>query len=388
MTFYMDNTTDEEKRYYEQLLQVTGSLSKLFSENTKPYLASRLTENLFCRCLRAENLSRSDITADAKKNGIGIGIKTWIGNSSQKIAEFNAERPNYENLNAEEKIKYISQLRNERISFTLRTQGLSKMIYHCTLRDDGMIKIAECPLVPIDIENIQGIKATDSSISFNDGLNQYKFNLSKSTLYKKFDDLTVLKTIPVEIIKNPYDLLCDLLTGKNVAEFNEDSDLLIERAYLPLYTPKGKERIKVIPDKNNVNIRFAGGRKRDLYEVGLPIPAEFRKQHPDFFLGVGTSFKLILPDGKEIIAKQCQQDGKSLMSNPNKALGHWLIDDVLQIDPRKPITLDMLEKYGVDSVEISKFKNKSNNEIFFKINFATIDSYEKYMGYGLETDEQ
>ena len=76
------------------------------------------------------------------------------------------------------------------------------------------------------------------------------------------------------------------------------------------------------------------------------------------------------------------------MSNPNKALGHWLIDDVLQIDPRKPITLDMLEKYGVDSVEISKFKNKSNNEIFFKINFATIDSYEKYMGYGLETDEQ
>ena len=63
----MDNTTDEEKRYYEQLLQVTGSLSKLFSENTKPYLASRLTENLFCRCLRAENLSRSDITADANR---------------------------------------------------------------------------------------------------------------------------------------------------------------------------------------------------------------------------------------------------------------------------------------------------------------------------------
>ena len=178
MTFYMDNTTDEEKRYYEQLLQVTGSLSKLFSENTKPYLASRLTENLFCRCLRAENLSRRDITADAKKNGIGIGIKTWIENSSQKIAEFNAERPNYENLNAEEKIKYISQLRNERISFTLRTQGLSKMIYHCTLRDDGMIKVsrvlketaAKALRIKEQMEKKQGISPTMEDIAKETGV--------------------------------------------------------------------------------------------------------------------------------------------------------------------------------------------------------------------------
>lgn len=67
MSFYKNMTTDYQKNYYCQMLEMIGSLSNIFSESKKPYLVSRATENLFCRCLEAENLSRSDVTADAKK---------------------------------------------------------------------------------------------------------------------------------------------------------------------------------------------------------------------------------------------------------------------------------------------------------------------------------
>ena len=83
-------TTPEQREYYCQMLEMIGSLSNLFSESDKPYLVSRATENLFCRCLDAENLSRGDVTADAKKGSIGVGIKTWVGSDLQKIAEFDA----------------------------------------------------------------------------------------------------------------------------------------------------------------------------------------------------------------------------------------------------------------------------------------------------------
>ncbi len=96
MNFYKEMTTDEQKNYYCKMLEMIGSLSNLFSESPKPYLVSRVTENLFCRCLDAENLSRSDVTADAKKNSVGIGIKTWVGSNLQKIAEFNSLKKTYE----------------------------------------------------------------------------------------------------------------------------------------------------------------------------------------------------------------------------------------------------------------------------------------------------
>ena len=78
---------------------------------------------------------------------------------------------------------------------------------------------------------------------------------------------------------------------------------------------------------------------------------------------------------KVLSAKICQQGDKALMTNPNSALGHWLIDDVFKITPQTPITYDLLEKYGIDSVRITK---EDDND--YSIDFATIGSYEAFMG--------
>ena len=63
------------------------------------------------------------------------------------------------------------------------------------------------------------------------------------------------------------------------------------------------------------------------------------------------------------------------MSDPNKILGKWLFDDVFKVSPTTHITYDLLEKYGIDSVEITK-----NGEDDYSINFAKIGSYEQFMG--------
>ena len=214
MNFYKEMTTDEQKNYYCKMLEMMGSLSNLFSESPKPYLVSRVTENLFCRCLDAENLSRSDVTADAKKNSVGIGIKTWVGSNLQKIAEFNSLKKTYENDNEKDMIFKIANYRNERIDFTLRTHNLEKMIYHCTVREDGIILVQECPLIPIDTKNIGNIWRKENSIHFDDGINEYSFNISKSTLYKKFDDLITFEKIFLQIgllFLRLYANICSLL---------------------------------------------------------------------------------------------------------------------------------------------------------------------------------
>ena len=379
--FYTEMTSEAERGYYRKMLEMMGSLSNLFSESDKPYLVSRVTENVFCRCLGAENLSRGDVTADARKGAVGVGIKTWIGSSSQKIAEFDSLKPMYENGTDEEIIRKISQYRNDRIDFTMRAHALTEMVYHCTIRDVGLITVQECPLVRIDLDHIRHIRRKKNSISFDDGINEYLFNLSKSTLYKKFSDLRLLESIPVTIIEDPYKYLAEqmgyITEIQSPAPVVSDGETLIETAVLPLYSPNSA-RGNYVPPKNNLNMRFAGGRPRDAYEVGFPIPAEFRRSHPDFFPGRNVSFRLVLPDGAELSAKQCQEEGKSLMSNPNSALGEWLIDKVVKISPDVVITYEMLLKYGVDSVELHKIRDNKTGEIYYKIDFAAVGSYERY----------
>ena len=381
MIFYRDMTSEEERKYYGQMLEMMGSLSNLFSESDKPFLVSRATENLFCRCLDAENLSRGDITADAKKGTVGIGIKTWVGSSSQKIAEFDSLKPTYEHDNDEDMIRKIAQYRNDRIDFTMRTHALTEMVYHCTIRDTGLITIQECPLVPIDLDHIRHIVRKKNSISFDDGINEYLFSVSKSTLYKRFNDLELLESIPVTIIEDPYAFLAErmgyITEIQRPAPVVKAGETLIEVAVLPMYSENGTKG-KYVPPKNNLNMRFAGGRPRNEYEIGFPIPAEFRHSHPGFFPGRDVPFRLILPDGTGLSAKQCQADGKALMSNPNSALGKWLIDKVLKIKPDVLITYEMLVKYGVDSVELHKLRDNKTGEIFYKIDFALVGSYESY----------
>ena len=63
-----------------------------------------------------------------------------------------------------------------------------------------------------------------------------------------------------------------------------------------------------------------------------------------------TPFVLHLPDGTDISAKVCQVAdknnpavGKSIMSNPNKVLGKWLLREVFELAEGTVVTYGMLE---------------------------------------------
>ena len=84
----------EQNKNYAKSLSIIATLSRLFSDNTTPYLHYRIMENLFCDCFGFENLSRSDTAYDARLNHLGVGLKTFICNSNasiEKVAEFNKD---------------------------------------------------------------------------------------------------------------------------------------------------------------------------------------------------------------------------------------------------------------------------------------------------------
>lgn len=82
---------------YFDMLRLIAQLSKLFSDNSIPYLDYRVTENLFCKYYNAINDARACMAYDARIGTLGIGIKTFGisgGTSTEKIAEFNKLKNN------------------------------------------------------------------------------------------------------------------------------------------------------------------------------------------------------------------------------------------------------------------------------------------------------
>jgi hypothetical protein len=69
---FFDSQSEYNQEQYIKYLQLIGSLSNLFSESPTPYLYYRIAEKIFCRAFEAEDLSRGDVSVDAKKNGLGI----------------------------------------------------------------------------------------------------------------------------------------------------------------------------------------------------------------------------------------------------------------------------------------------------------------------------
>ena len=74
-------------------------------------------------------------------------------------------------------------------------------------------------------------------------------------------------------------------------------------------------------------------------------------------------------------AKICQDNGKALMSNPNKALGKWLLRKILQLKEGELLTKKKLEQAGFDSIIV--FKDKKN-PIDFKIDVRREAIYSAY----------
>jgi len=366
---FFPNQPKQQQEEYKKFLKIAGCLSNLFSESLVPYLYYRIAEKIFCRSFNADDLSRSDVSADAKKDRLGIGLKTFlVGNSKtyQKVAEFNKGEFLYKNLNTERLIFKIAKLRNARIDFTKKAHGLEKSIYHCVLRDKGKFLIFEEPMNKIEIDNIKNIKTNKGSISFQDDKNDYSFLVSKSTLTKRFVTKTILHKFDVEILENPLAELEKLLNIKGL-EFESEAKIK-QTVFLPLYGRK-----QTVFEKSGLNQWNAGGRSRDPDEIYIPIPAEIHHKFPKFFPDRDTQFMLKLPDGRQMQSKICQDNGKALMSYSNKELGQWILRDVLGLKEGELLTYDKLQTIGIDSVRIDKISDDQ-----FEINFSATGSYDDF----------
>lgn len=369
------------------MLTVIGNLTVLFSESDCPYLPYRCHENIFCKYMEADNLARSDCSADAKKDNIGIGLKTWVGNNDQKIAEFGKLKNTYENLSGLELVRKISEYRNERIRITKNLYAIDKMIYHIVKRIPTAMQILECAFDYIDIDSIKIIKkrGNDNNTYFQDGKHTYHFSNSKNTLYMIFDSMELLDSFEVEIMDDPYLFLMQAyenmggliqnIVNKPTIEIDRQNSICLR-----LYSLRA-DGTKFVPEKSGLNQWNALGRTRNPNEVYIPYPAEDRERTKNFFPPRDTVFSLKLPDGKIISAKVCQQDSKAIMSNPNKALGEWLLRNVFELPENKLVTYEMLEIFGIDSVLFHKL-----GHLEYSVDFAEIGTYERYYSDDMESD--
>lgn len=369
---FLENQEQKQKDSYRQLLKSVASLSGLFSQSDKPYIAPRVAETVFCHAFTAEDLSRSDISVDARKEDVGIGIKTFLhgnGKTWQKIAEFNSEHGLFDRLAPENKIQKISELRNKRILATKDILGIDNFIYHCITRDTEKISLFEEDLNEIILNRIKAVKHNENIIRFEDSRAEYSFNVTKSTLYKRFYTEKPLLEFDARIIKDPFEALEKILSlpaDKLVFSPLRES----EHVFLPLYSTR-KE--KNVPKRSGLNQWNAKGRPRHPNEVYIPIPAWIHSKFPGFFPLRDTNFDLLLPDRRKLKAKVCQENSKALMSDPNQALGEWILRKILKLKAGELVTYEKLEEIGLDSVVVYKI-----NESTYDIDFTKIGSYKEF----------
>lgn len=378
---------EESRKLYTDLLKMMGLLSNLFAESKNPFLYYRAMENIFCKAFNADNLSRSDVSADAGKNGIGIGLKTFLqnnGNTFQKIAEFNKESYLLRDLTGTDLVRMVSEMRNQRIESTMRICNLYDMMYHLVTRSNKYMAIYEEHMDLININNIKITQTNNTTIHFTDSLHDYSFSLSKSTLLKRFDTTDKRKILgfDVEVLADPYDFLLNIKNGKiSKTELNatlNDSDDFIDYIVLPLYSPYTKQ----VEERSGLNQWNAEGRPRNENEVYIPIPRWIHRwihqKKKDFFTynsdeNKTNPFDVKLPNGKIISMRVAQQKGKALMSNPNSALGEWILRDILELKPKVLVTKEILDMIGIDSVKLSK-----TGDGRYYLDFLKSGSYEEF----------
>lgn len=397
-----DKLSEESRKEYKEFLKIFGALSGLFKDNqegtnaNKPYLYYRNHEQLFAKVFDVQDLTRKDSAFDVLailgNERVGIGLKTWIHTKDityQKVAEFNklayeVINPLIENGTPEEVIRKIAELRNERIMLDKRLYNTTKEIYHFITRDDGVMNIIETNYDFIDINSLEFIKGDGKTYMFKDKYNTYKYYRSKSVLLEKFDasEEEVIERVSIKQFSNPFDLI-------KMIKFSDDKEKIEEHnevIYLPLYKDR-KEGRTVLPS-SGVNMRHAKSKNKDSnsprpeYEVEIRINKWVHYLFPGFF-GINaldkeqvrnSDFDLILPDGRVLRGRIKQDGGKSLQTNPQGALGEWILRDVLGVTKRSDvITLEWLDKLGIDSLKVIKIDDKH-----FKITVAETGAFEKF----------
>lgn len=406
---------------YCELLRAVASLTRLFSDNSKPYVSSRFVERLYVACSGAVDVARKDISYDAVLNGrIGVGVKTFSVSTpavtkSEKIAEFTADatRKKFEGIANGELATRVAESRNKRIQSDAKEMSVAidDSIYHCLIRyrckktDLPMCRVHEEPyqlirtdaIVPIDQYGAK-LDSFDSSkgknVYFTDGRSRYTFSVAKNVLYKHFDLSRYENSAPIEcpIYDDVFERVLGLkwdsdmsATGDALAAFRGVDEK--PHVILPLYSTRGGG-LKSVPEKSGINQWNAGGRKRSFKEAYIPVPRHIHRKYPDFFPDRDRKFELVLPSGRIVSAKICQDGNKALMSDPNTELCDWLYDiidggstpDLNRFYAQKPYSYEDLVGVGKDSVRVEKV---SENPLRFSLRSAPLGSYESF----LETPE-
>ena len=365
----------ENNGNYLKLLSAISKLSGLFSESSIPFINYRAAENIFCRSFNASNLSRSDTAFDANYKSIGVGLKTFTCSSkysSEKVAEFNSLSNELSNFKGKDLALKLGEYRNERIQMASRIYNIDKSLYHIVARREKELLLFETDYDIIDISNIHSVKDNKSSLQFEDGQNNYIFNYSKSTLFRKFEIPQNAFQLPIDIIDDPYSLLLELFEDNQYLKTSNQKLLKgINYLILPLYGIfKGKKHVF---EKSGLNQWNAGGRQRDFGEVYIPIPIELHRNFPSFFPSRDQEFHLQIPSGEVFSSKVCQENSKALMTNPNKALSDWLLRKVLQLKEGELATIEKLDRLGFDSVILLK-----DNSGLYKIDIMKTNSFENF----------
>ncbi len=144
--------------------------------------------------------------------------------------------------------------------------------------------------------------------------------------------------------------------------------LIQDSIILPLY---GKN--KMIPMKSGLNY-WNSSNKINVDTVCIPIPTVLYNHKSNFFPKNDILFNLKLPNQDILSCKISNINSNVLISNPNESLGKWLLRDVLKLAKREILTIEMLYRYGIDSVLIDKYDNLN-----YGLNFKQIDTYEEYV---------
>lgn len=349
---------------YKELLKLVCSLSKLFSDSEVPYLYYRSAENIFCKAFNTKNLARGDSAFDAQLGSLGIGLKTFVsqnGNKIEKVAEFNKLSTELNKLSDSDLAHKLAEYRNARIELANRTYGIVNSVYHCVARTNGSLKIFEVDYPKIDVNKIIKIKSSKTGISFFSGKDEYSFNNSKSTLFKRFTTPPNALEIKIDVLNDPYQTLLNLLGKKSSLLKPITQDYVI----LPLYSEDRKTKVKYVSEKDGLNKWNSAGRPRNIGEVKVRVPAYIHKQFPSFFPAQGVHFKLEVPTGEVFTAAVVEVGRKGLQTNPNKALAKWLLRDLLKLKEGELATYERLAILGFDSVRITKIR-----EGFYKIDVA------------------
>ena len=394
---------------YAEYIKILGSLSRLFSTNNIPFIHYRTVEILYARLDGGSNIAGEDSSFDLiSKLNKPIGIKTFgvpslnTKSKKEKVAEFNSEDKNrIKDLDYYKAVIEISHLRNSRIKSDLiqKNVTINDAFYHCLIRQSGGVYIHQEPYELIDVAKIKPISNNGKEIEeftgyhFTDGINNYTFSNSKSTLFKSFQLSRGYNSnvIDIDILDDPLLLLKKLSRNKNQNDFVNttvssatgylDDDLIagIDFVILPLYSTRdSRNKLKSVPERSGINQWVAQGRKRDEMELYIPIPAQVKRLCPNFFPPRMQNFKLTLPNKQVIDVSVCQDGGKALMSNPNSVLGKYIFSVIdvnnVHATTRKPITYEDLSLINKDSIKIVKI----NGEYHLR-NFCIVDSYEEFI---------